>query len=469
MSQTVGRQILRNTSFVFGAQFLVLLISIVRALILPGIFSVESFGYWSVYWFYTSYVGLFCLGFNDGIYLNFGEYDYKELPHRLMRSSIRLFAWMLASFMVVCVFLINLFVDNAEISYALWFASLNIFTLGLTSVFIYIFQITNQFKSYSFFSIVDKILMLFTILYMFVANNENFRILILIDSLSKFLVLSVMIWKTRELFFGKISPFRESCRFMINNMSVGIKLMIANLMGMLLVGAGKFIVQLCGNIEDFAIYSFGMSITGLVLTAVTAFSLVLYPMIKRIPQDKYYSVFVRINTFTRTFGIPAIMVYFPAYWFISEFYPKYDMVLSFLNFLFAIVFLQCKISILNNTYYKVLRKEKKMLVANMNCVLVFILFAAVFYGIYREIWLIACCTFIAMFFRCYASEIYLADVMKGKMDKRAFVETGFLIVFLASSFFLPLLSSLFLCLLFGTIFFLYDRKLIKETFSILLK
>ena len=138
--------------------------------------------------------------------------------------------------------------------------------------------------------------------------------------------------------------------------------MIANLaMGMLLVGSGRIIVQLCGNIEDFAIYSFGMSVTGLVLTAVTAFSLVLYPMIKRISEDKYYYLFKRINIFTRSFGLPAILVYFPACWFITFFYPKYDSVLPFLNFLFAIVFLQCKISILNNTYYKVLRKEKPML------------------------------------------------------------------------------------------------------------
>ena len=49
--------------------------------------------------------------------------------------------------------------------------------------------------------------------------------------------------------FGKTTSFKESFRFMTENMSVGIKLMIANLMGMLLVGSGRIIVQLCGNIE----------------------------------------------------------------------------------------------------------------------------------------------------------------------------------------------------------------------------
>lgn len=469
MSQSIGKQLFRNTSFVFGAQSVILLISVARALILPKIFSVENFGYWSVYWFYTSYVGLFCLGFNDGIYLKFGEYNYRELPHKLIRSSVRLFTWMLFTFTAISIFITILFVDNSNISYIILFTSLNIPVMGLTSVFIYVFQITNQFKRYSFFSVIDKILVLLTILYMLIMRSENFRVIIFIDLLSKLVVLLFMIWKVRELYWGHLTSFKESFHFMLGNMSVGIKLMIANLMGMLLVGAGRFIVQICGNIEDFAFYSFGMSITGLVLTAVTAFSLVLYPMIKRISTDKYYALFNRINVFTRSFGFPAIMVYFPAYWFITVSYPKYDLVLPFLNFLFAIVFLQCKISILNNTYYKVLRKEKPMLVANMNCVLVFIILASIFYGIYKEVWIIAACTFVAMFARCYLSEIYLINIMNGKVDKRIYIEISFLLLFLVSSYILSFIYSLLLCLMFCTIFFICDRKQIKETFLLLRK
>lgn len=312
-------------------------------------------------------------------------------------------------------------------------------------------------------------MVLFTILYMLIVNSENFRTIIFVDLLSKLIVLLLMIWKTRELYFGKTTSFKESFRFMTENMSVGIKLMIANLMGMLLVGSGRIIVQLCGNIEDFAIYSFGMSVTGLVLTAVTAFSLVLYPMIKRISEDKYYYLFKRINIFTRSFGLPAILVYFPACWFITFFYPKYDSVLPFLNFLFAIVFLQCKISILNNTYYKVLRKEKPMLIANMNCVLIFTVLATVFYGIYREIWLIAGCTFVAMFIRCYESEIYLTKIMNGKIDKQVYVEIGFLLFFLSSSYLLSFIYSFVLSLLFCVAYFIFDRKQVKETFLLLWK
>ena len=75
-----------------------------------------------------------------------------------------------------------------------------------------------------------------------------------------------------------------------------------------------------------------------------------------------------------------------------------------------------------------------MLIANMNCVLIFTVLATVFYGIYREIWLIAGCTFVAMFIRCYESEIYLTKIMNGKIDKQVYVEIGFLLFFLSSSY-----------------------------------
>ena len=39
---------LHNLSFVFGAQMLVLIISVARAFILPKFLSVDGFGYWEI-------------------------------------------------------------------------------------------------------------------------------------------------------------------------------------------------------------------------------------------------------------------------------------------------------------------------------------------------------------------------------------------------------------------------------------
>ena len=45
------------------------------------VLSVNDFGYWQLFIFYTSYVGFFHFGFNDGIYLLNGGKNYDELNY----------------------------------------------------------------------------------------------------------------------------------------------------------------------------------------------------------------------------------------------------------------------------------------------------------------------------------------------------------------------------------------------------
>lgn len=469
MSMIRQKSFLHNLSFVFGAQILVLMISILRALILPKFLSVEGFGYWELYLFYTAYVGIFCFGYNDGIYLNYGECDVEQLPMTIIRSANRMLCAFLSLIVVIVIVILLSFFNDSQSLFPLCMAAGNVLVLGITSVFIYVFQITNQFKNYSFFSVVDKIAVLFTIILLIIVNNNNYRFIIVADFISKLGVLVWMVIKMPEMVFGRMAGFRESFLFMWKNMSVGIKLMVANLMSMLLVGAGKFIVQFFGDINDFAVYSFGVSVTGLVLTAVTAISLVLYPTIKRIPSDHYSEVFKKVNVSTRVLGLLSLLLYYPLYLFIAYFYPKYNSVLTYLAALSVIVFLQCKISLLNNTFYKVLRLETRMFMANMSCVILFILFALVFFPIHKEMGVIAMCTCMAMLVRCYSSEISLSKYIGIKPDFRIIIELSLLIIFLFSSWHTPLWLSAFIFILSMLAWLLADRKENSALFSIFVR
>lgn len=459
----------KNFSFVFGAQTLILVVSILRALILPKFLSVEGFGYWEVYWFYTTWCGLFCLGYNDGIYLKYGEYNYNQLPIKTLRSSTRLFTLLLSIFTLISVMAILFLAKNPDIKFALVFSALDIIVIGLIGLCIYIFQITNQFKKYSFFSVIDKVIVLLTIVVLLIVNKNNYKYIIVADFVSKVLVLLFMIYKTRDLFIGETEGFSESLVFMWDTMKIGVKLLIANLMSMMLIGAGKFIVQIFGNIEDFARYSFGISITGLVLTAVTAFSLVLYPAVKRASRDRYSVLFIKINSFTRFFGLSAILLYFPVYYLVGLFYPQYQSVLSYLNILFALIFIQCKISILDNTYYKALREEKSMLKANISCVIIFTILALTVFVTVREIWVIALCTFLAMFYRCYSSEVFLNRKLELSFDKENWFEIFLLVVFLFSTSFLSMPIALVITIFVYAPWTIKRRKHIKNLVMDLVK
>lgn len=429
----MAKAIIKNFSWVFFAQIIVLLISIGRAIILPKYLSVDAFGYWELYWFYSSYVALFCLGYNDGIYLQYGECNYSQLPLQSIRSSNRLFLKILTIIAIFGILLLLLLDINPDTRLVFIFVVLNIPIVCITGVLIYIYQITNQFRQYSFFSVIDKILVFFTIIALIIFDELYYPYIIVADFFGRLMVVGLMITKRKDMFIGEVDSIKESWIYLLSNAKVGIRLMIANLMGMLLIGAGKIIVQVLGNISDFAEYSFGLSITGLVLTAVTAISLVLYPTIKRITSEKYAQLFCDINALTRLLGFLSLLIYFPCLIFVEYFYPKYISVLPYMNFFFVIVFANIKISVVNNTFYKVLRKEKEMLKANMGCIVFFCITCMSAFYFIPKIYIIALFTAIALLMRCILSEIYLSKELGIRPYINIIIETVFILIFCIST------------------------------------
>lgn len=443
----MASNIVKNFSWVFGAQILVLLISMARAIILPKFLSVDGFGYWEIYWFYSCYAAIFCFGYNDGIYLKYGGFEYSKLPAIQIRSANRVLLGILSLISVLGIIGLWFFGPKTNESFSFIFVILNIPVVCFTGILIYIFQITNQFKKYSFFSAVDKILVIFAIVAMILIDKVLYQYIVLVDFVGRFLVILLMIIRAKELLFGETLKIKQSFNFLWENVSVGIKLMVANFMGMLLIGAGKIIVQLFGDIREFAIYSFGVSITGLILTAVTAISLVLYPSLKRISQERYPDLFCQVNSFTRLFGIFALLGYFPCVLFIEWFYPKYISIIPFLNIFFLVVYTNIKISILTNTFFNVLRCEKDMLRANLMCIGIFIIISIVAFNVDKKIWVIALCTLIALFFRAYYSERFLAVKLR-VIDKQYLVsEIAYLVIFLLSTVFVSFMGALFIMIM----------------------
>ena len=62
--------LVKNMSYTVGSNVLTTFIGAIMVLIVPKLVGVESYGYYQLYLFYTSYVGVSYLGWCDGIYRN---------------------------------------------------------------------------------------------------------------------------------------------------------------------------------------------------------------------------------------------------------------------------------------------------------------------------------------------------------------------------------------------------------------
>lgn len=399
--------IIQNIFYVCLSQTVILGIGLAKSILLPKFLTVNEFGYWQIYLFYTGFAGIFSLGFTDGIYLRYGTYEYADLPFRELRSAIRIYTGMLLLLAVMITVFISFFITDPPVRIAMLLATANIVIIGEYGLLTFIMQTTNQMKRYSFFSILDKIMFLGCIAGIIVLDYSNAFYIICADLAMKSIVVLLMLICCCHLFIGIGCIFSDAYKEFCFNIIVGIKLLLANSMGILILGIGRILIQWRCPLEAFAYYSFGISITSLILFLITAISLVLYPTLKRLPKENFAFYFDKINTIIIVYNLFSLFLYGPIYWSIQHFFIKYISICPYLNLLFIIVILQNKMNLLNNTFYKVLRKEGTMLWANLNCLVLFAVVTVPIFFFDNDVWWVALGTALAMLVRVYSSEYYL--------------------------------------------------------------
>lgn len=391
-----------NLALALGAQLIVLGTGIVKSLLLPHVMSVESFAYWQQYVLYSGFVGIFALGFNDGVYLLYGGSSYDDLPFRRLRAAFRFYCGMLLLFAGAIAF--YALMQDVDRGFGFFFVALDTFVLCVSGLMTYVLQITDQFKWYALCTVIDKFVFLAIAAAMALLGVSDQKLYVVADFCSKIVAFSVFVWRCRRLAFGPAAGAREGWEEFSGDIKVGINLMFANFAGMLVANLGRFIVEWFGGLDGYAYYSFGTSVTNLVLTLVTAVSTVLYPALKRLPGDAYKSYYLRIDRVVFWLACAGLAVYFPAYLGVEAFYAKYTPMLAYLNLLFVAAVYQSKMSILVNTFYNALRKEHRLLVVNLQSVAGFCVIAFVSYFFTRDIWWIAASTAIVGCGRCLMSE-----------------------------------------------------------------
>lgn len=429
--------VFRNFVYVAGSQGIGLLVGIVRSLLIPIVVGVTDYGLWQVYVFYAVYAGIFSLGYNDGLHLRYGGSDYKDLPIKKIRGAnlLYLFVVILSS---IAFAIAAMVLSEFEREFIFLALALNIILFGVTSNIAMVLQTTGEFGRFSIIFSIDKVIFLALLMLLFFDDYRNFRSLILFDIGSKFVVFFIYSIMYRDLFWGPIKSVADGFREFVASVSSGSHLLLANLMGMLVLGVGRIVIEYLGDLADYAFYAFAMSIAQVVLVAVTAMSIVLYPAVRRQPSQRYFEYFGRTRAVFRAFGVLVLTAFFPAWFFVTEFAPDFLPVLEFLNVVFVIIALQGKMQIVNNTYYKVLRLERSMLVANFLSLSATTVISLIGFLLTGSVLAIAYATLAVMLLRAFASELFLLRQMGGRSDSQQRYEAVGIIAFLSLTSWLPM-------------------------------
>ncbi len=367
------KSIFQKIYYAISANLLNLAISLLVSFGVPKVLGLEQYGYWQLYIFYVGYVGFFHFGLADGMYLRYGGQYYDDLDKSLMHSQY----WLLTIIEVIVFIAITVFAltlgNDSKKTVILIVAGLNCVLLLPRTVLLYLLQSTGRIKEFARNLIAERMIYLFLIVLFLVSGLREFEYLLLADISAKTVAMLSMSWTCRDIVWSgktKISfaivEFRE-------NISAGIKLLFANIAGMLIIGIVRFGIERNWEIETFGKVSFSLSISHSILIFISAVGVVIFPLIKRSDPEKLPPMYDAFGSLLSGVLVIFLMFFYPIQRVLLLWLPQYTEAINYLGILFPICIFEARSSILINTYLKALREERMMLVMNIASVLVSIL------------------------------------------------------------------------------------------------
>lgn len=448
-------------------QVLILVISVVTGFIMPQLMGPQQFGYWQIYIFYFAYLNIFGLGFNDGIALFYGGYDYKGLPFDRLRSAMRYFYIYLAA--ITCVLFLSFsFISDPIYHNIFIMLALNIPLTCVQCIVLTVFLAVNRTGIYNIVSLLTKLIAVVFYLVLIFAGVTNYLPLIYADLASKIIITVICIILGREFLFGKVKSLKPGLTELGEKSKSGINITLAIIASMFIPVAGRVIIEIADrNKLEYGLYSFAMTLLTIIIAFTNTAGLVVFPLIKRLPEEKLSEYYPRFSFICDSLIYLGLILYIPLWFIIGHWMQKYITVLVYMHVLLVMCLPLGRMQLLITPYYKAFRRERAFFITNGIGVAAMLLFTGLAYLIFHSLLSVAAASTIVLTVWTIFTELYLLKNTACPFDNKKLIVqlvmmAGFVI---AASF----QNVLFFTVIYGAMlvfYFVFNRK---ETSEMLLR
>jgi len=362
--------ILKNISFTLIAQFSSIIVSLIFSVGVTKIFRVEEYGYWQLFILYSSYFGFLHFGICDGLYLKLGGRKFNSLNSNNTSNQF-LYYFVIQLCISILFFGISIIlVDDAIKMDMIKYLAVFLLLTNLQTYLYYTLLSTNEIKKYSIAMLIEKILLIFFIPILYFFFSLGLFDLILLYIIARLLSVLYLIFVLKSKMI-KISffDFKNLLIFKIYILN-GMFLMFSNVFSSLIIGNTRFFVEEHFGIIAFSKLSFSISMVNLFVIFIAQVGLVIFPLLRNFSTQKVVLFFNPLCSFLNLFFLIAMFGYYPLKWLIYNYFNTYSESVNALVILLPICLFEGKMQILYNTYFKVLRKQKKLFLVNIISLLV---------------------------------------------------------------------------------------------------
>ncbi len=439
-------------SYTISSNLISLIISTLVVLIVPKLIGIEEYGYWQLYIFYTSYVGFLHFGWNDGIYLRFGGEEYKNLDKRLFYSQ---FIELLGSqlFIAILIWLGSLvLVGDINRGFILQMVAIAMVLVNTRLMFFYILQATNRIKEFARLTMLDRIVYILLIVIFLLFGVRDFKLMIIADLIGKFVSLFFAALSCKEIVFRRINTFYLTISESIINISVGIKLMFANIASMLIIGIVRFGIERAWDVATFGKVSLTLSISNMMMIFINAVGVIMFPILRRTNQDKLANIYSTMRDFLMVILLGFLIIYYPLKSVMAAWLPQYAESLLYMSLVFPMFIYEGKMALLINTYLKTIRREKVMLKINLVSMILSLFMTYITTQVFVNLDMAILNIVILLAIRSAFAENYLAKELNIEVKKDIVLEVLLTIVFILTGWFV---NSWMTMIIYGIVYFIY--------------
>ncbi|WP_342388766.1 lipopolysaccharide biosynthesis protein [Salinicoccus bachuensis] len=407
---------MRDILRVSGGNVLFLALSIIMTLFLPFILSVEDFGYWQLFYFYSSFSGLLMFGFNDGIHLRFAGVSENELKN-IPVGNYFIFNLLFAGILTI-LFLIVIMIIDIDTQRKIVFFSLGIYLwlFNINSFFNHVYLITMQFKKYSFLKYAQRLLFLILLIVnILTINIFNYKSVIFLYGGAICLLILLNIYLNYSILFKH--KYGTTIKDIVTNFKRGLPLTIAAIISMLLVGYPRIIVDNNFSIEIFSVYSLASSMLSMLITVILSISTVLYPKLKKKSKNDIGIIMHKATSIIAPVLIISFLSYFVFVIIIRNFLQQYISILDFIHFIMPLVYFQALFNIIIVNLFKIYDLEKNLFITNSMGLIFNILITYFVFSIYESLEVIALVSTITYGIFFLVSLVYVSNLTQWDYKK----------------------------------------------------
>ena len=452
------KNIIKNMSYTISSNLISFIVSTLVILIVPKLIGVENYGYWQLYLFYATYVGLLHFGWNDGIYLRFGGDEYNKLDKRLFFSQ---FMQLLITQIVIgiLIFLLALIIfKDINKEFIFQIVALVLIISNTRLMLLNILQTTNRIKEYAIINMLDRIIYVLLIIFFLLIGIRDFKLMVIADVIGKLLSLSLALYYCRDIVFNKINKYYLTLSETYKNINVGIKIMFANFASFLIIGIVRFGIERTWDVSTFGKVALTISLSSIMMFFISAVGIVIFPILKRINKDKLSIIYKTMRDSLLVLLLGILIIYYPLKTFMVMWLPNYADSLIYLALVFPMFIYEGKMVLLINTYINTLRKENIIFKINIIMMIITIIITYINTQIFNNLDLTVISIVILLIIRSVIAELYLAKALNIKVLKDIILEILLTTIFILSAWFIDSYITIIIYIVFYIIYLLIKKK-----------